>query len=310
MSKLKYSAFLLSTILLSFPSYAMEDEGNVVSSQSSIRKRIVVNQDERKENLAEREQDSLIFQASLKNNDFEEASCYKRITRKLQNWSYQFLAATIWDPIMSGFKPARVKAMELLDLNQDDHLLLIGEGSGLDFEVLPKTVEKEKVWALDYSSQMVKKAKQKAEELAIPSDNCMIGDTQKLLFDNEQFNKLFFPLSLGSIPNPMLALQEAERVLAPNGKIVIVEKLVDDGETISYFRHITNFFTKFIFADINRNLTHIRGEESPLKIIHYESLRGKLDGYVTGTIAPYYRLAVLVRHEDYPDIESCGAVVQ
>ncbi len=308
MFKLKYVVFLLGMSLLSFSSQAMVDDEHIESSQSSMRQRFPIVQEE--ENPRERDMDHLLSPVAARNNDFDETSYYRIITRKLQNWSYQFLATTIWDPIMSGFKPARIRAMDLLDLNQGDCILLVGEGSGLDLEVLPEIVAKEKVWALDYSSRMVAQAKLRAEAMEIPQENCIIGDAQKLPFDNEQFNKLFFPLSLGSIPNPMLALQEAERVLTPGGKIVILEKLVDDGETISYFRHIVNFFTKFIFADINRNLTHIMGIDSPLKIIHYESLRGKLDGYVTGMIAPYYRLAVLVRQEDYPGIEPCRAIVQ
>lgn len=211
---------------------------------------------------------------------------------------------------MSGFKPGRIRTMDLLDINQEDCILLVGEGSGLDFEVLPEIVEKEKVWALDYSSKMVMQAKLRAEALEIPQENCILGDGQKFPFDNEQFNKLFFPLSLGSIPNPALALQEAERVLASKGKIVILEKLVDDGETISYFRYVVNFFTKFIFADIARNLTQIIEPVDSLQIIHYESTQRQLTGLLGRMVSSYYRLATLVRKVDYPDIKACEAKIE
>lgn len=252
----------------------------------------------------------LVSQATAMEDDFEETSFYSKITRKAQNLSYQALAATGWDYIMGGFRPARIKAMELLELQPEDKVLFIGEGSGLDFEVLPETVAKEKVWALDYSSQMVKKAKEKAALLGIPDNQCIIGDAQNLPFVEERFNKIFFPLSLGSIPNPTLAFKEAERILSPKGRIVILEKLVDDRESISYLRRFINFFTKFIFADINRNLTQMIGAETSLKIIHYETTQGQLSGLIGTIISPYYRLATLVKKVDYPDIEACEARIE
>ncbi|MBP6952116.1 MAG: methyltransferase domain-containing protein [Alphaproteobacteria bacterium] len=249
-------------------------------------------------------------QAVAMENNFEEASFYSRMTRKAQNFCYQVMAKTFWDPLMEGFKPARTRAMELLELEPHDRIFLIGEGSGLDFEVLPEEIAKQQIWALDYSSEMVKQAKRKAQLLGIPEDQCMLGDAQALPFNEEKFDKIFFPLSLGSIPNPSLALKEAERVLSPKGKIVVLEKLVDDRESISYARKLLNFFTKFIFADINRNLTQIIEPVDSLQIIHYESTQGQLTGLLGRMASPYYRLATLVRKADYPDIEACEARIE
>ena len=115
-------------------------------------------------------------QAVAMENNFEEASFYSRMTRKAQNFCYQVMAKTFWDPLMEGFKPARTRAMELLELEPHDRIFLIGEGSGLDFEVLPEEIAKQQIWALDYSSEMVKQAKRKAQLLGIPEDQCMLGD--------------------------------------------------------------------------------------------------------------------------------------
>lgn len=253
----------------------------------------------------------LTAQVTAMMSDFEETSCYNKAARKVQNWSYQLLSITgAWDYIIDGFKPARAKAIDLLELQPTDKILLIGEGSGLDFEVLPKETAKEHVWALDYSSEMIKAAKKKAQLLGFPEDQCIVGDAQALPFIEEKFNKIFFPLSLGSIPNPTLAIKEAERVLLPNGKIVILEKLVDDEESISYVRKGINFFTRFIFADINRNLTQMVGPESPLKTVYYESTQGLLTGFLGRIVSPYYRLAILARDNDFPDITALDARIE
>lgn len=242
-------------------------------------------------------------------DEFEERGCCSRTVRAAQNGCYQFLAATFWDCTVAGFRPGRVRAMELLDIHDTDRVLLVGEGSGLDFDCLPADTDLTRVFAFDFSTQMVRQAKQKARRMSIPEDNVFVGDAQHLPYTTERFNKIYFPLSLGSIPNPRLALQEAERVLAPGGRIVLFEKIVDDGAVISRGRACLNFFTQCIFANINRRLTDMMGAESPLKITGYESLRGRLDGCLAGTAAPYYRLATLVRTADFPDTPAMRATL-
>lgn len=244
---------------------------------------------------------------AVEEDELEGRGCCSRITRTAQNGCYQFLAATFWDYTVSGFRPGRIRAMELLDIQATDRILLVGEGSGLDFDCLPEGADLSRVFSFDFSTEMVRHAKQKARRFGIPEENVFVGDAQHLPYTEERFNKIYFPLSLGSIPNPRLALREAERVLAPGGKIVLFEKIVDDGATISWGRRCLNFFTQCVFADINRRLREMIGEESPLKITSYESLRGRLDGCFASTVAPYYRLATLVRAVDFPEIPEVRA---
>lgn len=227
--------------------------------------------------------------------------CCERLARWMQNTSYQLMAFTFWDNIMSGFKPGRARAFELMDVKSTDQILLVGEGSGLDFECLPHNLNPSNVKAFDFSTEMVKQSKKKAPTFGIPEENCFWGDAQQMPFQDEKFHKIFFPLSLASIPNPKKALQEAERVLAPGGKIVIFEKLLDDDTSVSTSRYYLNYFTKSTFADINRNLSNMLGDNSPLKITHYETLQDRLEDSFTKTIGAYYRLAVLVRKTDCPE---------
>lgn len=239
-----------------------------------------------------------------------ESSYFMGFVQKSQNFFYQVMAKTsFWDPMMSGFKPGRVIAINELDIQPNDMVLFVGEGTGLDFEVLPEHFNMTNLKAFDFSPEMVKKAKLKALNFNIPEQNVFIGDAQHLPFTEEKFDKIYFPLSLGSIPNPTIAIKEAERVLEKMGRIVIMEKLVDDDYQVSYFRLLLNFFTRFIFADINRNLTNMIGDNTNLKIVYYQSLDGKLSGILGRLIGSYYRICTLVRTEDYPDLESIKAVL-
>ena len=239
----------------------------------------------------------------------KEEGWWGSIARKSQNFCYNVMAYTFWDPMMSGFQPGRRMAIAQLDIQPNDRVLFVGEGSGLDFEVLPPTVNVKKLLAFDYSPKMVKQAKLKAPKFNIPVENCFEGDAQKLPFEDEKFDKIYFPLSLGSIPNPYLALKEAERVLERNGKVVVFEKLLDDGQQLSWGRWTVGLITRWLFADINRNLSQMMGADIGFKIVHYESTQGKLTGVLGWILAPYYRVGTLVRAEDYPDLPSIGAVL-
>lgn len=235
-------------------------------------------------------------------------SYWSRTAQWLQDSSYQILARTsVWDSIIRGFQPGRIRAIELLDIQSEDRILIVGAGSGADFECLPQQTNKVALKAFDFSPEMVRRSKVTAQECGIPEENCFVGDAQSLPFVDEKFDKIFFPLSIASIPNPSLALQEAERVLSPKGKIVVFDKLVDDGVLISWKRTAMNILTRVTFADITRNLSKILGPISSLKLTHYESLEGKLDGWLTNWISGNYRVAVIVRDSDYPDMSSIPA---
>jgi len=244
------------------------------------------------------------------NGQYDESASYcAHLTRWMQNTSYQIMAFTFWDSMMAGFKPGRLRALQLLDIHPNDKVLLVGEGSGLDFECLPDNIDKHSLVALDYSSEMVRQSKLKANQWGIPEESCIIGDAQSLPFETEKFDKILFPLSLASIPNPTLALKEAERVLAAQGKIVIFEKLVDDNASVSFSRRILNRFTAAIFADINRNLTQMLGKDSPLMMTHYESVENRLEGLLAKNIDRHYRIALVVRKADFSEENAVSATL-
>ncbi|CCB87805.1 class I SAM-dependent methyltransferase [Simkania negevensis] len=251
-----------------------------------------------------------VQQDIAEDNHEQDPSCWSQVSQWIQNVSYQIFAYTVWDSVVSGFKPGRMRAIELMDVQSEDRILLVGEGSGLDFECLPEQTNKLALRAFDFSPEMVHQSKIKARQLEISEENCFIGDAQYLPFEHEKFDKIYFPLSVASIPNPSLALQEAERVLDPGGKIVIFDKLRDDDVPLSWQRTTLNVITKCVFADITRNLSSILASAPTLKIIHYESLAGKLDGVFAKYAGQYYRIAVVVRHEDYPDQMAVPAKLQ
>jgi len=75
---------------------------------------------------------------------------------------------------------------------------------------------------LDVDSGMLDRARQKAAGLAMKVA-FRIGSAEALPFEDGAFDSVVFTLSLCTIPDPARALREAKRVLAADGKLLVLE---------------------------------------------------------------------------------------
>ena len=75
---------------------------------------------------------------------------------------------------------------------------------------------------LDVDAGMLDRARQKAANLAMKVA-FRIGSAENLPFDDGAFDSVVFTLSLCTIPNPAVALREAKRVLAADGRVLVLE---------------------------------------------------------------------------------------
>ena len=67
-----------------------------------------------------------------------------------------------YDFIGNLFNVARRRSIQLLNLNPDQRLLLLGAGTGIDLEFLPKDIQ---VVAIDITPAMIKRMKERAAKL-------------------------------------------------------------------------------------------------------------------------------------------------
>lgn len=56
-------------------------------------------------------------------------------------------------------------------------------------------------------------------------------DAQELLFENETFDLVFANLILSVVPEPKLCLNEMERCLKQNGKIILFDKFAPNNKS-------------------------------------------------------------------------------
>ena len=146
------------------------------------------------------------------------------------------------------FTGSRRKSIGLLDIQPNEKVLLVGAGTGLDFEFLPQHAQ---IWAGDITPSMVSKMEDRARELKLHA-TLDVMDGQNLPYPDNTFDKVILHLIVAVIPDPVKCLQEAERVLKPGGQAVIFDKFRPQNAQLSKFRALFNKLTSFLFSDITR----------------------------------------------------------
>ncbi|KAA9340534.1 class I SAM-dependent methyltransferase [Adhaeribacter soli] len=181
--------------------------------------------------------------------------------------SWNRIRYTLYTPIydlLVGkiFTASRRKSIDMLQIKPGEKVLLVGAGTGLDFDFLPKNAE---VYAGDITPAMVSKMQQRAKRLQFNA-TVEVMDGQNLHFPDNTFDKLILHLIVAVIPDPVKCLQEAERVLKPGGEAVIFDKFRPQNQQLSKFRAFFNKLTSFLFSDITRVIENLL-THTKLKIV-------------------------------------------
>ena len=94
---------------------------------------------------------------------------------------------------------------------------------------------------------MLRRAEKRASQYSTNKSldiSFQVADSQTLPFEDESFD-IIMHLILAVVPNPVLALQEASRVLKPSGKIFLFDKFIRPGQ-LAITRRLLSFFIRHI----------------------------------------------------------------
>lgn len=176
---------------------------------------------------------------------------------KVNTNSWNKLRYTLYTPgydiLGRIFSGSRKIAIENIHVKPHDRVLIVGAGTGLDLEFLPKDCS---IVSTDLTPAMVNRMKKRNLKLELQLE-AMPMDGQKLDFPDASFDKIILHLILAVIPDPAACIKEAERVLKPGGKISVFDKFLPKGCTVSVTRKIFNPLTNFLFSDITRSFETI-----------------------------------------------------
>jgi ubiquinone/menaquinone biosynthesis C-methylase UbiE len=186
------------------------------------------------------------------------------------------LYAPVYDRVAQPLERGRKRAIERLDPEPGERILILGSGTGMDLEYVPPGVA---VTAIDVTPAMVGRTAARADSLGIDID-ARVGDARSLPFDDGTFDAVVLHLILSVIPDPDAVVSETARVLDEDGRVSIYDKFVQEGEA-SLLRRAVNPLARFVFADLNRPLAPMLDDTG----LDTGPREGFLGGLYTVTIA-------------------------
>ena len=126
------------------------------------------------------------------------------------------------NPIRRLIQPP-TELVEKLDINPTDALVDFGCGPGYYTIELAKKAKK--VVAVDLSSEMLKKAKRKAEKTGVKNIEFMQSDGRNLQLEDGSVDLILLVTVYHEVGDGEVVLKEFGRVLKQDGKLVIVENI-------------------------------------------------------------------------------------
>lgn len=163
------------------------------------------------------------------------------------------LIAPIYDAVVaSATHSMRKDSLRRLDSEQPLDILVNGIGTGLDIPHLP---EHHRYHGIDLTPAMLKKCQQRLHENSL-SMQLKQGDAMQLPYDDNHFDIVLMNLILAVVPDPLMALKEASRVVKPGGKVLIMDKFIRTEQPALLLRFANIFMrhiatrTDVIFEDL------------------------------------------------------------
>jgi phosphatidylethanolamine/phosphatidyl-N-methylethanolamine N-methyltransferase len=117
------------------------------------------------------------------------------------------------------FSPGRDTAIAHLGLKPNDSVLEVGIGTGLN---LPLYSPACRLTGIDLSQEMLDKAVERAQKLAMPNVTLKVMDATALDFADNEFDKAVATYTISAVPDPVAVLREMRRVVKPGGVIVVL----------------------------------------------------------------------------------------
>ena len=149
-------------------------------------------------------------------------------------------AAPRYDDSMGFFERTFIEdGREWVTSRARGRVLEVAVGTGRDLPFYPADVT---LTGIDLSPAMLRIAKRRAAELGRDVE-LLVGDAQKLPFDDESFDTVVTALALCSIPDSDAAIGEMKRVLVPGGRLLLLDHIRSSWPPVAAGQWLVERFT-------------------------------------------------------------------
>ena len=139
--------------------------------------------------------------------------------------------------LLKPYRDLHEQVLTALNLQKNETILDAGCGTGI-FEklMIEKGIDSVRVEALDFSSAMLKRAKQKSNNHSFNFQQFDLNN--KLPFPDNYFDKIISINAIYALKDPKFAIKEFYRVLKPQGMIVITTPKYGAKILPIFFKHL------------------------------------------------------------------------
>ncbi len=131
---------------------------------------------------------------------------------------------------------------------ESSRVLEIGVGTGNNLPYYPPDAE---ITAVDFSEEMLRRARDKASRLKVKVDLQQM-DAQNLEFADNTFDTVTGTMVFCSIPDPLCGMREVERVCKPGGKVILLEQDLSSNRFSRWVMKLANPLIMRMGADFRR----------------------------------------------------------
>lgn len=130
----------------------------------------------------------------------------------------------------------------------DNRVLDMGVGTGKNLEFYPGDCS---VVGIDISPKMLHHAQKKSQ--GMDNVSLLVMDGEHLAFKDDSFDNVITTFVLCSVPEPVQALQELQRVCKPHGTITNLEHMRSENAIIAFLEDVFNPVSTCIMGvNVNR----------------------------------------------------------
>ena len=158
--------------------------------------------------------------------------------------------AGIYDALEAPMERAFAGWRQQLLAGARGRVLEVGVGTGKNLPYYPaETV----VTAIDFSPNMIARARMRRDELGLENIDIKEMDVQALDFADDTFDTVVSTCVFCSVPLPVAGLRELRRVLKPDGRMLMLEHVRSEKPLVGFLMDILNPLPLYIYgANINR----------------------------------------------------------
>ena len=184
-------------------------------------------------------------------------------------WNRFIYAA--WSPVydllvhVPVLRRGRRRAFEILALKPEEHVCLVGVGSGADLPFLPDGAV---AVGVDLSRAMLAKAKRNLP-LGNRDSSLQCANAEDLPFPDNAFDVTVLTLIVSVAADGDACMREAVRVTKPGGRVLVFDKFLRQGIGPSLGRRALNLLTRTFGTNINRTFEPMISE-LPVRVMHDE----------------------------------------